>query len=654
MTRCPRRNCCWKNNLEHTIELNCQNGKLTRSPVLPTRSGPAHGRVALACRQCKRSERASLCNQFSNTLFWAGLALSIYFSIVPTPVQAQGAVASLRRLLESGRVPPERQGQILEMICTRGEPDDLAVPFNLLNKPGALQPDLQRKVLELLAEAATTRNVKPSGDLASLAKLIDGPDAAKDRRLTAAAIRLAGAWKLAEVNDTISRLATGDKNNASLRQAAIDALVAIGGPANQKALEQLAASDKSTAIRIFAAAGLSRLDTSAAAATAATLLTSIGPQDDIGPLIDALLNRKDGADKLAAALKAKQPPRDAAKMALREMYAVGRSDTELSNILSAAAGIALDVPPPSQEEVAKIAARVSEQGDAARGEKIFRRADLSCLKCHAVSQAGGSVGPDLSPVGSISPVDYIVNSILNPNLAVKEQFVTRRVLTADGEVLTGIQIDRDDQRLRLRDATGKMLTIPIAHIDQEEEGKSLMPQGITKFLTEQEFFDLAKFVSELGKPGPYAIRKTPSLQRWRVLKNPPAELTSEVPNVEQFREQVLDTPAADWLPAYGMVGGQLPLAELAKQRPAVIYLQGEIEVSQAGPITINIDATDPTQTWLDAEPFEASNQITRELPAGRHSLTFRITISDRPDPTIKVELTKPSGSTAQFSVVNGM
>ena len=44
--------------------------------------------------------------------------------------------------------------------------------------------------------------------------------------LLAAAIRLAGVWKLAAVNDTISRLATGDKNNASLRQAAIDALVA--------------------------------------------------------------------------------------------------------------------------------------------------------------------------------------------------------------------------------------------------------------------------------------------------------------------------------------------------------------------------------------------------------------------------------------------
>jgi len=540
------------------------------------------------------------------------------------------------------------------MICTRGEPDDLAVPFQLLSKPGALSADLKRKVVELLTDAALTRNVKPSGDLSSLARLIEGPDAAKDRRLTAAAIRLAGVWKLSDVNETVHRLATGEKTADSLRQAAIDALVAIGGSQNKIALDKLATTDRSIATRIYAAAGLSRLDTSAAATAAAQILANLGPQDDIAPLIDAILSRKDGADRLAESLKLKPPPRDAAKMALRQMYAIGRSDAELSNILSQAAGIALDVPPPSQEEVARLAERVSEKGDATRGEKIFRRADLSCLKCHAVSQAGGSVGPDLSPVGSISPVDYIVNSILNPNLAVKEQFVTRRVLTTDGEIVTGIQIDRDDQRLRLRDATGKTIVIPIANIDQEEEGKSLMPQGLTKFLTEQEFFDLARFVSELGKPGPYAIRKTPTIQRWRVLKSPAMEVTGDVPNVEQFREFVLDTSPADWEPAYGTVGGPLPLAELTRQRPSVIYLQGEIEVSEAGPITTNVDCTEPVVTWIDAEPFEAAKQVTRELTAGRHSLTFRVVVGDRADASLKVEFVKPTGSGAQFSVVNGM
>jgi len=567
---------------------------------------------------------------------------------------AQGAAGAMVRLLESGRVPPERQATIIEMICSRGEAGDLAVIFKLLAKPDGMPPALKRKVVELLTDAALWRQVKPSGDLSALTKLIDGEAAAKDRRMQLAAIKLAAAWKLKEAAATLERLATDGNAQESLQQAAIEGLVAVGGAESRLTIEKLAAGGKSTRVRIAAAAALAKLDAGAAAKAAADVLAKVGPQDDFGPLLDSLLSRNDGAERLAEALATQPPPADAAKIALRYMYSVGRSDQRLSDVLSKAAGIALDAPPPPPEEAAKIAAQVAAKGDAARGEKVFRRADLSCMKCHAVSQAGGTVGPDLSSVGSISPVDYIVNSILNPTLAVKEQFVTRRILTLDGEVITGIQVDRDEQKVRLRDAAGKIVTIPVASIDQEGEGKSLMPQGLTKFLTQQEFLDLAKFISELGKPGPYAIRKTPSIQRWRVLKNPGPELTGEVPNVEILREQVLDAAPEAWTTAYGTVGGELPLAELAPQRPAVVYLQGEIEVSQAGAIACEVSSDQGLQVWLDAEPFESTRRIERALAAGKHTLTFRVQVGSQPEPTLKVELTKPAGSTAQFVVINGM
>jgi putative heme-binding domain-containing protein len=574
--------------------------------------------------------------------------------LVPSAANAQGATASLRRLLESGRVPAERQGAIVEMIVTRGEADDLAFVFQMLGQEGQLSPDTKRKIVELLTEAARNRDVRPSGDLSPVAKLIEGDGADKDQRMQVAAIRLAAAWKLPEVAGTLQKLATSEKATPALQQAALQGLVSIGGDASRRTIEQLAKDSKSTNIRILAVAALARIDASAAADAAADVLLTAKEHDDVAPMLDSLLGRRDGAELLAAALAKQPPPADAAKLALRQIYSVGRSDQALSDVLSKAAGIALDAPPPSQDEVLKIAAVVAAKGDAARGEKIFRRADLSCMKCHSVAQAGGTVGPDLSPVGSISPVDYVVNSILNPNLAIKEQYVTRRVLTVDGEVFTGIQVDRDDQVLRLRDATGKVVEIPVDNIDQEGEGASLMPQGLTKFLTEQEFFDLAKFVSQLGKPGPYAIRKTPSIQRWRVLKEPPAELIADVPNVEILREHVLDTPPDAWLTAYGTVGGTLPLAEVATTRPSVVYLRGEFEVVQAGTVSIEIASTEPIYAWLDAEPFEGVQRIEREVAGGRHRLTLRVEVSDRTDPELMVELTKPDGSAAQFVVVNGM
>lgn len=263
-----------------------------------------------------------------------GLLLLALFSA--TTVHAQGTVGALRRLLESGRVPAERQGTILEMICTRGEPDDLAVAFQMLSKPGALSFDLQRKVMELLTDAAITRKVKPSGDLSAIAKFIAGDEAATDRRRQAAAIRLAATWKLKEVASTLSDLAKDPKAAPALQQAALDGLVSIGGAESKKTLEQVIASAPSNTVKIAAAAALAKSDSTAGADAIANLLAKVQSQDDVGPMLDAELSRKDGADKLAAALKAKAPPADAAKMALRYIYSIGRSDAELSDVLSKA------------------------------------------------------------------------------------------------------------------------------------------------------------------------------------------------------------------------------------------------------------------------------------------------------------------------------
>jgi putative heme-binding domain-containing protein len=270
------------------------------------------------------------------------------------------------------------------------------------------------------------------------------------------------------------------------------------------------------------------------------------------------------------------------------------------------------------------------------------------MKCHSLAQAGGQVGPELTALGSISPADYVVNSIVNPNLAIKEQFVTRVFLTSDGGVVTGILVDRDDNRVRVRDAAGKVITIPTADIDDEAEGKSLMPQGLTKFLTHDEFLDLARFIAELGKPGPYAVRKTPTIQKWRVLSQPAADLLTQVPNVEDFRVHVLDAPDSAWTTVYGMADGNYPLEEL--DSGSAVYLQGQINVVDAGEIELELTAPAGTSWWLDAEPFEGTNKLTREIAAGPHRLTVRVPAAQG---KLRLEVRKPAGSAANYTVVGG-
>jgi len=559
------------------------------------------------------------------------------------------AVGPVMKLFQSGRLPAERQGTVVEMICNRGNEHDLRIVFDKIVQPEGFNASLRLKAMGWLSDAAATRKVKPAGDLKSLDQLVS----AKDPALQLGAIRLATAWKVTSIAASLQALATDDKSPAELQRAAIEGLVAIGDASSKETLLKLSGAGP-VSVRMMAAAGLVGIDLSSAATQGASVLKDATAQDNPSEILDAFFNRKEGSDRLAAAIKDRKPSVDVAKMSLRYMYSVGRSDHALSEVLSEAAGIAADVSPPTQQEVAELVNEVIAKGDAARGEKIFRRADVSCMRCHSVSRAGGQVGPDLSAVGGSSPVDYVVNSILNPNLAVKEQYVTKVFVLESGNVLTGVVIDRDDTRVRIRDVQGKTITIPTADIEEEAEGKSLMPQGLTKFMTRNEVLDLAKFISELGKPGEYEIRKTPTIQRWRVLKKPAKELTAEVPHLEHIRQFVLGSTPDEWGPAYGKVAGALPLEELRPGKSStVLILQGEIQVNESGKLAFKISSTETFQAWIDSEAFESKSDIETSLEPGRHTITLRVEVSGREFPELKIEVQKPSGSTAQYEVVGG-
>ncbi len=188
-----------------------------------------------------------------------------------------------------------------------------------------------------------------------------------------------------------------------------------------------------------------------------------------------------------------------------------------------------------------------------------------------------------------------------------------------------------------------------------------MPQGLTMFLTRSELIDLARFVSELGKPGPYAVQQAKRIQRWRVLRSPADEVVNEVPHVENLRQFVFGAPAEQWLPAYGKVNGTLPLSEIAAaadwaapgEQPRVLILQGEISVSEEGPVRFLIDASTPFQAWVGADSIESKRDATVTLPAGRHPVTFRLELSGKEKPELKVECATPDGASTNFEVIGG-
>lgn len=581
---------------------------------------------------------------------------------VAWPVRAAAAVdepaasdSPMVRLLKSGRVPEDRQGAVVEMIGKRGTVADLDYIYQRALE--GFSTPVRVKALGALFDAASTRGLRPEKNRDRLAGLLAEPARHTDGLTRSAAIRLAGAWKLAAAAGTLRQIAGASGVDAATRDAAIDALAAIGGRAGLQAIEGLGGPSQPVPIRLAAVAALTRLNIDAAANQAATLIPAAASAGaDLVPMMSAFLNHKGGGAVLAAAIGRRPPPTDAARLAFRAAAANSQADPALVALLGKAAGISTETRPPSPAEVASLVAEVGAKGDPARGEAVFRRADLSCMSCHSVAKAGGEIGPDLSAIGQTSPPDYIINSILLPDQSIKEQYHTLIVQTSEGQVFQGIVVDKDDHRIVLKDSTGTLRTIPVDSIEDQKAGGSLMPKGLASLMTHAEFVDLVRFLAELGRPGPYAIRTVPTIQRWRVLKNVPPELVKAVPDEEDLRKGVLNTSPDRWATVYARVSGALPLADAARAAGGgkVLFVRGNIDVTAAGTIVIRPTHPDGIQLWIDEVPAPAgTREFTTSVANGRHPITVRVNTAERSHPDLTITIDKPAGSTAEFTVVGG-
>ena len=562
-------------------------------------------------------------------------------------VKAGGGIAgALVKLLASGRVPVERQPGYVDAICRQGGPAELRAVWDSVVLAEALPLELRRLAVAGLTDAALTRRVKPDGP-PELATLLG----ARDPGLRAAVVRLAGAWQVKDVAAEVRRLAKDEAEPTEVRVAAVHTLASLADADSRSVIASLVSGGRSP-VRYEAIAALARLDLDGASLPAATALASATPDDDISIVIDAFLTRKGGPEKLAAALAKVELKPDPAKLALRYLYTAGRSDAALSSVLTAASGLTGDHKPPTPAQLKELVAEVNAKGDPARGEAIFRRTDLGCFKCHAVNKAGGNVGPELTALGGSSPVDYVIASVLDPNAAIKEQYATRVITTNSEQIFTGIVVSRDNQRVVLRDATGKTITIPLVDIESERDGKSLMPEGLTKFLTRQELLDLCRFLAELGKPGPYAVPTAKTVQRWRILRPSEPVLVKEVPDDATFGRLVLGAKPEAWEPAYGTVAGLLPLAELRQPgKGPVVYARGEVEIVTPG--AIKFDVRGPvSRVWIDSKAMAQGWDGTARLAPGRHSITLRLDTTEATE-GVRVEVEAPTGSPVRFEVVNG-
>jgi putative heme-binding domain-containing protein len=172
----------------------------------------------------------------------------------------------------------------------------------------------------------------------------------------------------------------------------------------------------------------------------------------------------------------------------------GHRDPELKGRAVKILGTEAETARERQATIEVLRRALTLDGQTEHGRAIFIK---SCATCHRAAGQGVDVGPDLATVTGRSPEDLLVH-ILDPNREVAPNFVNYSVATVEGRIITGIIASETATALTLKRAEAASDVIPRSQIEEvASTGMSLMPEGLEKGLTAQDFADLIAFVKAI-------------------------------------------------------------------------------------------------------------------------------------------------------------
>jgi putative heme-binding domain-containing protein len=142
------------------------------------------------------------------------------------------------------------------------------------------------------------------------------------------------------------------------------------------------------------------------------------------------------------------------------------------------------------------AAMTLPSGDADRGKLIVESVKGDCLRCHRIGSNGSKMGPDLTDVGSRRQQPQIELALVVPNAEVQPVNRTIRVVTANGEKITGRILNHDTLTLLMIDMNGQLRSFQKNSLREWTIVDSPMPSYRGK-LTSQELADVISYLVSL-------------------------------------------------------------------------------------------------------------------------------------------------------------
>ena len=136
-------------------------------------------------------------------------------------------------------------------------------------------------------------------------------------------------------------------------------------------------------------------------------------------------------------------------------------------------------------------------GDSGKGYGIFNNnSTAQCVRCHAINNMGGKVGPELDKIAKTFSREQILEALIEPTARIAPGYGSVILTLKDGQNLTGVLEKESAHELVIRTSEAEPLKIPVSRIKKRENMISSMPP-IGRLISKRELRDLIAYLSTL-------------------------------------------------------------------------------------------------------------------------------------------------------------
>jgi putative heme-binding domain-containing protein len=135
------------------------------------------------------------------------------------------------------------------------------------------------------------------------------------------------------------------------------------------------------------------------------------------------------------------------------------------------------------------------RGNAGNGASIFQR---RCASCHKVNGRGGSLGPDLSRIGTLRSPTALAAKVRDPNRAFVAGYRPVTAVLADGRRIRGVAKNEDAFSVQIMDVNERLQGLRKSELRELiREPRSLMPAFDQASIGDPELQDLLAYLAAL-------------------------------------------------------------------------------------------------------------------------------------------------------------